>query len=152
MGGGTTGKGIRPGSDTGVMTAGIREEENTLGIISGVIAGIGPLVHSFGEAMEKGDYPRAHEMATTICTYIDKVHPGIRESAGISGTAQPALEELASGLEELRAGATDTLMWIDDYNSLRRKVKPIAGKVCSATDHINKSVALTRENAGPASR
>ena len=51
-------------------------------IIAGVIKGAGPLIHSFGEAMNEGEYTRAHEVATTLCTYIDKILPGIRESAG----------------------------------------------------------------------
>ena len=124
------------------------EDQNSLMIIAGVIKGAGHLIHSFGEAMDKGDYTRAHEMATTLCTYIDKILPGIRESAGNSGTARPALEELIDGLVELRAGGEDTLAWINEYTALKKKVKPIAGKVCSATGHINKSVALARDAAG----
>gem|GEM_PF-3850589 len=117
-------------------------------IIAGVIKGAGPLIQSFGDAMDKGDYTKAHEVATTLCTYIDKVLPGIRESAKIPGTTQPALDELIGGLEELRTGGEDTIAWIEEYATLKKKVKPIAEKVCSATDHINNSVALARDAAG----
>ena len=137
-------------NDTGIMTPRSQEEENALMIIAGVIQGTGPLIHSFGEAMDKGDYHKAHEVATTLCTYIDKVLPGIQESAAGSGTAKPALDELAGGLEELHAGGADIIAWIDEYTALKKKVKPIAEKVCSATDHINKSVSLARDATGSA--
>ena len=127
------------------MTTNRQEDHNALTIIAGVIKGAGPLIHSFGDAMDKGDYARAHEVATTLCTYIDKVLPEIQNATGISGTAKPALLELESGLAELRTGATDTIAWIDEYSVLKKKVKPIAEKVCSATDHINKSVVLARD-------
>ena len=130
------------------MATNSSEDQNTLMIIAGVIKGAGPFIHSFGEAMDKGDYTRAHEVATTLCTYIDKILPGIRESVGSSGTARPALEELIGGLVELRAGGEESLTWIDEYTALKKKVKPIVEKVCSATGHINKSVALARDAAG----
>ena len=130
------------------MATDASEDQNSLMIIAGVIKGAGPLTHSFGEAMDKGDYTRAHEVATALCTYIDKILPGIRESVGSSGTARPALEELIGGLVELRAGGEDTLAWINEYTALKKRAKPIAEKVCSATGHINKSVVLARDAAG----
>ena len=64
------------------MATDASEDQNSFMIIAGVTKGAGPLTHSFGEAMDTGDYTRAHEVATALCTYIDKILPGIRESVG----------------------------------------------------------------------
>ena len=124
-----------------------QNDQDAFDTIVDVISGIDPLLHVFGDAMEKNDYNQAYEAAINLRYLINRKLAAIKATELLADKMKPALLDLIRGLEELRVSINDTIKWIEDYNALKTRVKLIADGVRTASVYLHKSVTFTRDIA-----
>ena len=124
-----------------------QNDQDAFDTIVDVISGIDPLLHVFGDAMEKNDYNQAYEAAINLRYLINRKLAAIKATELLADTMKPALLDLIKGLEELRISINDTIKWIEDYHALKTRVKLIAEGVRTASVYLHKSVTFTRDIA-----
>lgn len=78
---------------------------------------LSPLMTSFGNAMQSGNYTTARSSAVSIKEYIDENLPEMRQLANETTSQQTVTQEYVWGLEDLQSGMNAVIPALDDYNS-----------------------------------
>ncbi len=78
---------------------------------------LSPLMTTFSNAAQSGDYATERSTAVSINDYIGENLPEMTQLASSATTQQAVTQEYVSSLEDLQTGMNEVIHAIDDYNS-----------------------------------
>ena len=80
---------------------------------------LSPLMTTFSNAAQSGDYATERSTAVSINDYIGENLPEMTQLASSATTQQAVTQEYVSSLEDLQTGMNEVIHAIDDYNFRR---------------------------------